>query len=94
MPFLEYAVPAEFGAAIEHLPVSGSIESLRERYSRTLTDRPWRRCGCPICRDLGIEVAIFRATNRNKRRGFHNLGVFRDHVSRHYPNGSNSHDEP
>lgn len=91
---LEYAVPAEFGAAIEHLPVSGSIESLRERYSKTLTDRPWRRCGCPICRDLGIEVVIFRATNRNKRRGFHNLGVFRDHVSRYYPNGSISHDEP
>ncbi len=47
---------------------------------RTLTDRPWKRCDCSICRDIGVEVIIFRSSNRNKRRGFHNLGVYHAHV--------------
>lgn len=45
-------------------------------YWRTLHDRPWRACSCAICRDVGINVVIFRGTERNKRRGFHNLFVF------------------
>jgi len=40
---------------------------------RTLTDRPWQSCNCPICSEIGVEVIIFRGSNRNKRRGFHNL---------------------
>lgn len=47
-----------------------------ERYHRTLADRPWERCGCRICKDLGVHVLIFRGMNRNKRRGFHNTWVF------------------
>lgn len=47
---------------------------------RTLADAPWRSCGCRVCREAGIEVVIFRSSNRNKRRGFHNLSVYVDHV--------------
>jgi hypothetical protein len=49
---------------------------------RTLEDRPWKRCRCDICADIGVEVIIFRSSNRNKRRGFHNLGVYHRHVQR------------
>jgi len=48
----------------------------RERYRRTLVDRPWEQCSCPICKEIGIHVILFRGTNRNKRRGFHNTWVF------------------
>ncbi|MEV0731905.1 tRNA-guanine transglycosylase DpdA [Polymorphospora sp. NPDC050346] len=46
------------------------------QYRETLTDRPWRNCSCDLCRRHGIEIAIFRGSERNKRRGFHNLYVF------------------
>ncbi|MEU8655806.1 tRNA-guanine transglycosylase DpdA [Actinoplanes philippinensis] len=49
-------------------------------YRRTLADRPWRNCPCPLCRELGIDIVIFRGTERNKRRGFHNLYVFRQRL--------------
>ena len=49
-----------------------------EYYRRTLADKPWLECSCPICRKHGIEVAIFRGNNRNRRRGFHNTFVFYD----------------
>jgi hypothetical protein len=45
-------------------------------YWRTLHDRPWRSCACGICEQVGIQAVIFRGTERNKRRGFHNLFVF------------------
>lgn len=63
---------------VRHTPV---MEKLRGRYRTTLADKPWRRCDCRICRDVGIEVAIFRASNRNKRRGIHNLSVFKTVVN-------------
>ena len=50
---------------------------LKEAYIRTLEEKPWKRCPCPFCRDIGIHVAIFRGINRNRRRGFHNLWVFK-----------------
>lgn len=50
--------------------------SMEPAYRRTLEDRPWERCECDICRHDGIEVAIFRGNNRNRRRGFHNTWVF------------------
>lgn len=48
----------------------------REKYRRTLVDRPWESCPCPICKEIGIHALIFRGTNRNKRRGFHNTWIF------------------
>jgi len=47
-----------------------------EGYEEVLTDRPWKSCECDICRDIGIEVVIFRGNERNRRRGFHNTYVF------------------
>jgi len=49
---------------------------LREHYLKTLKDMPWKKCSCPICREIGVEVIIFRGNNRNRRRGFHNTWVF------------------
>lgn len=49
---------------------------MTEHYRRTLEEAPWRRCPCKVCRDAGVEVIIFRGSNRNRRRGFHNSLVF------------------
>jgi len=35
-----------------------------------------------ICADVAVEVIIFRSSNRNKRRGIHNLQIFGRHVRR------------
>lgn len=47
---------------------------------RTLVSQPWKHCDCAVCRSIGVEVIIFRSSNRNKRRGFHNLGVYHRHL--------------
>jgi len=52
-----------------------------EEYRRTLGDRPWKSCRCGICEAVGIEVIIFRGSERNKRRGFHNLAAFRQWIA-------------
>lgn len=46
-----------------------------EKHDVLLNARPWEKCRCPVCRDMKIEVAVFRGTGRNKRRGFHNTWV-------------------
>lgn len=51
-------------------------------YRRTLEDQPWRSCSCGLCEKAGIEIALFRGSERNKRRGFHNLHVFRQRLHR------------
>ena len=56
------------------------LESLRTSYARTLGDRPWEACPCRVCREIGVEVLIFRSSNRNKRRGMHNLQIFYRHL--------------
>ena len=48
----------------------------KEKYRRTLEAKPWEHCNCEICREIGVHVVIFRGTNRNKRRGFHNTWTF------------------
>lgn len=58
---------------------SDGENNLREKYLRVLKERPWKKCDCPMCKSLGINVIIFRGTNRNKRRGFHNLWAFRNY---------------
>jgi len=45
-------------------------------YLATLRDMPWKKCSCNICRDIGIDVVIFKGNNRNRRRGFHNVYIF------------------
>lgn len=49
----------------------------REDYRETLTAAPWQDCECEVCTEVGVEVVLFRGTERNKRRGFHNLYAFR-----------------
>lgn len=53
-----------------------------DAYRETLSDRPWERCACGICDRIGIEVIIFRGSERNKSRGFHNLHVFSRQLNR------------
>ncbi len=53
----------------------------RKVYATTLADRPWEACGCRVCRESGVEALIFRTSNRNKRRGIHNLHVFHTHLN-------------
>lgn len=80
--------------------VSRLLHSLREygqivgskdytaAYGETLQDAPWKRCGCRICREAGINVVIFRGSERNKRRGFHNIYAFRQRIDRELKTGS------
>jgi hypothetical protein len=51
-------------------------------YERTLADRPWEKCGCAICEAIGVDVVIFRGSNRNKRRGAHNTAILYGSVVR------------
>ncbi|WP_158056011.1 queuine tRNA-ribosyltransferase tRNA-guanine transglycosylase [Halorussus halophilus] len=53
-------------------------EEYLDAYEELLRTEPWHDCDCPICENLGIEVAVFRANNRNRRRGFHNTRRFYD----------------
>jgi hypothetical protein len=51
-------------------------------YNEILEDTPWKRCECGICEQASINVVLFRGSERNKRRGFHNLYVFRQRLNR------------
>ena len=61
---------------LEYEQIHRPTESRASVYRDVLTERPWSKCGCEICAAIGIEVIVFRGTERNKRRGFHNLSVF------------------
>lgn len=76
-PVLAYNAVIATGRPYDDVRDTPTMQKLAARYRETLQDRPWTRCGCPICEQAGIEVAIFRASNRNKRRGIHNLGIFK-----------------
>lgn len=62
----------------EQLTRSSEVASLRDKYRRTLTDRPWELCSCTFCAEIGIHMLIFRGANRNKRRGTHNTLMLYD----------------
>jgi hypothetical protein len=53
-----------------------------QAYRKTLEQAPWKKCLCGICERVGIDVAIFRGSERNKRRGFHNVYAFRQRLDR------------
>jgi hypothetical protein len=66
-------------APLEALAAYDGFLGERDRqaaYRETLQAQPWKECPCDICQTAGIQVVIFRGTERNKRRGFHNLFVF------------------
>jgi hypothetical protein len=58
----------------------------RDAYARTLEARPWKSCPCEVCRTIGAEVIIFRGSERNKRRGFHNLFVLYERLHKELSN--------
>ncbi len=59
----------------EKLLRSSETKSMRKKYERTLREKPWLRCTCDFCNKHGIQVLIFRGSNRNKRRGAHNTAM-------------------
>ncbi|OBA70130.1 queuine/other tRNA-ribosyltransferase [Mycobacterium sp. 1554424.7] len=62
-------------AVLDYGQIVGLKGDYGDQYRRTLTRVPWRDCQCGLCTKHGIEIAIFRGSERNKRRGFHNLSV-------------------
>lgn len=59
---------------------TSQIRLLEQRYRTTLTEKPWKSCPCSICKQASIDIVIFRGSNRNKRRGMHNLAVYQKHL--------------
>lgn len=72
------SLDAALDAVLEYETLLGVNKSYAELYRRTLENAPWRKCGCGLCAKHGIDMAIFRGSERNKRRGFHNLSVLAD----------------
>ena len=54
-------------------------------YREVLEDRPWNACSCEVCEQIGIHAVVFRGAERNRRRGFHNIHVFRRQLERRIP---------
>jgi len=63
-------------AVLEYDRAIGERRDLEKYYKETLNNMPWKKCPCTICKEIGIDVIIFRGNNRNRRRGFHNTFVF------------------
>jgi len=72
----EIEVDRVLSAILKFYRVTGEKTELIPYYKKTLEDKAWKKCSCPICSKIGIEVVIFRGNNRNRRRGFHNTYVF------------------
>ena len=68
---------------IAYSDLVGAKKAFSSRYEEILEARPWKQCECEICQALGIHIIIFRGAERNRRRGFHNLYVFRQELNRH-----------
>jgi hypothetical protein len=77
---VDYARPVYWSPREEEQALDRRMDTLREQYRNTLDARPWERCRCSVCAASGVEVIVFRGSNRNKRRGIHNMGVFREHL--------------
>ncbi len=77
---IEYSRPLHWTNSLSEHALDQRMDILRQHYRRTLLDRPWEHCKCSVCASSSVEVIIFRGSNRNKRRGIHNIGVFRQHL--------------
>lgn len=62
-------------ALTEYEKLYNSKASRVDLMDKVLTDQPWKKCPCDVCKDIGIHVILKRAAARNRRRGFHNLYV-------------------
>lgn len=76
----EVSVDETLAAVIAYEDVVGVKKSYRSQYEETLQAAPWRSCQCGLCEKHGVEMVIFRASERNKRRGFHNLSVLAERM--------------
>ena len=63
----------EYGPLLER---KGEGNHFVDKHNALMNDQPWKECKCQICKKLGIQVVVFRGSNRNRRRGFHNTWVF------------------
>lgn len=77
---IDYARPFQIASTASEEKAEVRLRRLREQYSRTLGARPWEQCKCAVCAHASVDVVIFRGSNRNKRRGIHNLAVFAQHL--------------
>jgi queuine/archaeosine tRNA-ribosyltransferase len=83
----ETNVDAVVAALREYEALHDEERNRSEMYRAVLDAAAWRDCDCEICSDAGIQVIIFRGTERNKRRGFHNLHVFSKRLERELTSG-------
>ncbi|WP_211329498.1 tRNA-guanine transglycosylase DpdA [Thermobifida halotolerans] len=65
----------------ERIVNTSKKRSYIDLYRRTLEETPWKSCSCALCQKHGIEIIIFRGSERNKRRGFHNLTILRSKMN-------------
>lgn len=78
----EVSVDSALASLVEYEFFVTGKSDYEPAYRRTLEDMAWKHCGCGLCAAAGIDITIFRGSERNKRRGFHNLAVFRDRLDR------------
>ena len=78
LDYLEYQLD---GSSKDDQRKQRELKDTQVHLERTLTDCPWKTCECPICKQVGVEVIIFRGNNRNRRRGFHNLYVYKNYLN-------------
>ncbi|MGV0718632.1 tRNA-guanine transglycosylase DpdA [Mycolicibacterium sp. XJ662] len=83
----ELSADETLDAVIAYEDVVGVKRSYRDKYAETLDAAPWRYCHCGLCEKHGVEMVIFRASERNKRRGFHNLSVLAEKMRTLRPTG-------
>lgn len=83
----EISMKETLNAVTEYEEIIGVKKSYRDEYENTLTVAPWRTCSCGLCEKHGIEMVIFRGSERNKRRGFHNLSVLAERMRTLHPTG-------
>ena len=72
-------------AIVDYDKAIGEKRDFERHYQRTLLEMPWKKCPCPICKSVGVEVIIFRGNNRNRRRGFHNTFSFYNRLRKSVP---------
>lgn len=77
---MDYSEYFQDDGKISPAKLESQLAKTEEALVRTLSVRPWKKCGCRVCKEAGIETIIFRGSNRNKRRGFHNLAVYYRHL--------------
>jgi len=76
------SVETTLAPLVEYEKLYDEGPSRAEIYRETLSESPWKRCDCDICRRIGIHVILFRGAERNRRRGFHNIFVFYQRLHR------------